>query len=93
VNAGGANAHEFNLSGVAHFRVAIPPEATEADADIDVYVFDPTGTLVAQSTLGDVGTVDVSWTGATTGQWHLGAVSHNRGSEMLGLTLVEVDNR
>ena len=27
------------------------------------------------------------------GQWHLGAVSHNRGSEVLGLTLVEVDNR
>jgi len=152
VAAGGANAHTFDLSGVAHFRIAIPPEATEADADLDVYVYDPTDTLVAQSTLGgtdelidifspadgtwtvyvhgwqapggdsdytmyswaisetpggnltidsaptsatigDVGTVDVSWTGATTGQWHLGAVSHNRGSEVLGLTLVEVDNR
>jgi subtilisin family serine protease len=152
VAAGGVNAHTFNLSGVAHFRIAIPPEATEADADLDVYVFDPTNTLVAQSTLGGTdeqvdiespadgtwtvyvhgwqapggdsdytmyswaisetpggnlvvdsaptsatlgasGTVNVSWTGATTGQWHLGAVSHNRGSEVLGLTLVEVDNR
>jgi subtilisin family serine protease len=152
VSAGGANAHTFALSGVSHFRIAIPPEATEADADLDVYVYDPTGTLVAQSTLGGTdelvdisspadgtwtvyvhgwqapggdsdytmyswaisetaggnltidsaptsatlgatGTVTVSWTGATAGQWHLGAVSHNRGSEVLGLTLVEVDNR
>jgi len=152
VAAGGANAHTFNLSDVAHFRIAIPPEATEADADLDVYVYDPTNTLVAQSTLGGTdeqvdiaapadgtwtvyvhgwqapggdsdytmynwaisetpggnlvidsaptsatlgatGTVNVSWTGATAGEWHLGAVSHNRGSEVLGLTLVEVDNR
>jgi subtilisin family serine protease len=152
VAAGGANAHTFNLSGAAHFRIAIPPEATEADADLDVYVYDPTGTLFAQSTLGGTdeqvdiaspadgtwtvyvhgwqapggdsdytmyswaiseapggnlvidsaptsatlgatGTVNVSWTGATAGQWHLGAVSHNRGSEVLGLTLIEVDNR
>jgi subtilisin family serine protease len=151
-NDGFSNAHTFDLSGVAHFRIAIPPEATEADADLDVYVFDPSGELVAQSTLGgtdevvdiaapadgtwtvyvhgwatpggdsdytmytwaisetpggnltidsaptsatigETGTVTVSWTGATAGQWHLGAVSHNRGSEVLGLTLVEVDNR
>jgi hypothetical protein len=152
VAAGGANAHTFNLSGVSHFRIAIPPEATEADADLDVFVYDPTNTLVAQSTLGGTdeqvdisspadgawtvyvhgwqapggdsdytmyswaisetpggnlmidsaptsatlgatGTVNVSWTGATAGQWHLGAVSHNRGAEVLGLTLVDVDNR
>lgn len=152
VAAGGANAHTFNLNGVSHFRIAIPPEATEADADLDVFVYDPSGTLVAQSTLGgtdeqvdisspvdgawtvyvhgwqapggdsdytmyswaisetpggnlsvdsaptsatlgETGTVEVSWTGATAGQWHLGAVSHNRGSEVLGLTLVDVDNR
>jgi hypothetical protein len=45
------------------------------------------------ATLGDTGTVTVSWTGATLGEWHLGAVSHNRGSEVLGLTLLDVDNR
>ncbi|MEX2204428.1 MAG: S8 family serine peptidase [Actinomycetota bacterium] len=149
---GFSNAHTFALSGVAHFRIAIPPEATEADADLDVYVFDPAGELVASSTLGgtdelvdisapadgtwtvyvhgwstpggdsdytmytwaisetpggtltidsapssatlgETGTVEVSWTGATLGQWHLGAVSHNRGTELLGLTLVDVDNR
>jgi subtilisin family serine protease len=151
-NDGFSDAHTFDLSGVAHFRVAIPPEATEADADLDVYVFDPSGALVASSTkggtdeqvdidfpddgtwtvfvhgwstpggdsdytmyswavsatpggslsidsaptsatLGQSGTVDVSWTGATLGQWFLGAVSHNQGSAVLGLTLVEVDNR
>ncbi|MEX2407398.1 MAG: S8 family serine peptidase [Actinomycetota bacterium] len=149
---GFSNAHTFALSGVAHFRIAIPPEATEAEADLDVYVFDPANNLVASSTLGGTdelvdisapadgtwtvyvhgwstpggdsdytmyswaisetpggnltidsaptsatlgatGTVNVSWTGAIAGQWHLGAVSHNSGSEVLGLTLLDVDNR
>ena len=152
VGAGSADALTFNLSGAALFRVAIPPEATEAEADLDVYVFDPNGDLVAQSTLGGtdeevtiespadgtwtvyvhgwaapggdspytlyewaipaapggnlvidsapttaaiatVGTVDVSWTGATAGQWHLGAVSHTGDAGLMGLTLIEVDNR
>jgi subtilisin family serine protease len=45
----GANLHEFTLSGAAHLRVAIPPEATEPEADLDVYVFNPAGELVAAS--------------------------------------------
>ena len=45
------------------------------------------------ATLGATGTVDVSWTGATAGQWHLGAVSHSGDAGVMGLTLVEVDNR
>jgi subtilisin family serine protease len=152
VTSGGANAHTFTLSNVGVFRVAIPPEATEANADLDVYVYGPSGTLVASSTLGGtdeevtlqdpangtytvyvhgwqapggdsdytlyswqisnvpggnltvdsaptsatlgaVGTIQLSWTGAAAGQWHLGAVSHNEGSNLLGRTLVEVDNR
>jgi hypothetical protein len=152
-NDGFSNRHDFNLSGAAFFRVAIPPEATEADADLDVYVFNPSGQLVAQSTaggtneqiditlpangtwrvyvhgwaapggdsdyemfswavplaagtgnlsidsaptaaaIGTTGTVNLSWTGATAGQWHLGAVSHTGDSGLMGLTLVEVDNR
>ena len=38
--------------------------------------------------------ITVSWTGATLGEWHLGAVRHSgpEGS-FLGRTLVEVDNR
>ena len=35
-----------------HFRIAMPPEATEAGADIDIYVEDPNGDIVAQSTSG-----------------------------------------
>ena len=152
VAAGGADAHAFNLSGAAFFRVAIPPEATESGADLDVYVFNPSNQLVASSTLpatdeeinisnpadgawtvyvhgwltpggdsdytmyswtisatpggslvidsapssaviGTVGTIDLSWTGATAGQWHLGAVSHSDSGGVIGLTLVEVDNR
>ena len=39
------------------------------------------------------GTVDFSWTGATAGEWHKGAISHADGAGLLGLTLVDVDNR
>ncbi|MBN2119394.1 MAG: S8 family serine peptidase [Anaerolineales bacterium] len=151
-NDGFSNAHTFNLSGVAFFRLAMPPEATEADADLDVYVFDPNGDLVASSTaggtdelvdillpadgtwtvyvhgwqtvgpdstydmyswavplasggnlvidsaptsatIGNVETINVSWTGATAGEWHLGAVSHTGDAGLMGLTLVNVDNR
>ena len=148
---GFSNAHIMNLSGAALLRVAIPPDATETNADLDVYVFDPGNHLVAQSTLGGTdeevtienpadgawtvyvhgwatpggdsdydmyswvisatpggnlsvdsaptsatigttGTVDVSWSPATAGQWHLGAVSHSDSGGIFGLTLVEVDN-
>jgi subtilisin family serine protease len=59
----------------------------------------PGGNLVIESEPADAviattGTIDVSWTGATAGQWHLGAVRHNGpGGSHLGRTLVEVDNR
>jgi hypothetical protein len=150
---GFSDAHTFTLSGAQVFRVAMPPESTAPGVDLDVYVFDPSGELVASSTAGDTdelvtidepvdgdwtvyvhgwlvpagnvdytmwswvipdaeggnlvidsapdeavigttGTIQVSWTGATLGEWHLGAVRHNGppGSN-LGRTLVEVDNR
>lgn len=149
---GFSNLHQFTLSGAALFRIAMPPEATEPNADLDIYVYDPGGTLVAASTaggtneliditlpvdgtwsvyvhgwstpegdsdydmfswvisttpggsltidsapasatIGATGTIGVSWTGATTGQWHLGAVSHSDGGGVIGMTLVNVDNR
>ncbi|MFQ5419655.1 MAG: S8 family serine peptidase, partial [Anaerolineae bacterium] len=149
---GFSDAHAFALSGAALLRVAIPPDATEANADLDVFVADPGGTIVASSTLGGTdelvdivnpadgtwtvyvhgwstpggdsdydmyawvisatpggslsvdsapasavigtsGTVDVSWTGATAGSWYLGAVSHSDAGGIIGLTLVDVDNR
>jgi subtilisin family serine protease len=49
---GYSNLHEFDLSGVAFFRIKIPPEATEADADLDVFVYNPSNVLVASSTRG-----------------------------------------
>jgi subtilisin family serine protease len=52
VATGGANVHQFTLTGAAHFRIAVPPEATEPDADLDIFVFDPSNTLVATSTAG-----------------------------------------
>jgi hypothetical protein len=149
---GFSNAHTFGVSGAAFLRVAIPPEATEEDADLDVYVFDPSGTMVATSTsggtdeeinisspangtwtvyvhgwqapggdsdytmftwivsatpggnmevtaaptaatLGATETIEVTWLGATAGEWHLGAVSHTGEDGLMGLTLVNVDNR
>lgn len=149
---GYSDLHQFNLAGAAHLRIAMPPEATEADADIDIYVYGPGGNLVASSTaggtneqidislpadgtwsvyvhgwaapggdsdynmytwvisatpggnltidsaptaatLGVLGTINLSWTGATAGQWHLGAVSHTGDAGLIGLTLVNVDNR
>jgi subtilisin family serine protease len=149
---GFSEAHTFDLADVLHFRIAIPPEATEPEADLDVYVFDPDGNLVAVSfnagtdelidivqpadgtwtvyvhgwstpggdsdysmyswaipsaiggslqidsaptaaVIATTETIDVSWTGAALGEWHLGAVSHNQDGSWLDTTLVEVDNR
>ncbi len=45
----------------------------------------------ASATAGAISTIDVSWTGATG--WSLGAVSHTGDVGLMGLTLVEVDNR
>ena len=48
---GFSNEHQFNLAGVEHFRIAMPPGATPNLAtDIDIYVFGPGGGLVASST-------------------------------------------
>lgn len=149
---GYSDAYTFSLSGAAYFRIAMPPEATEPNADLDIFVYDPTGARVASSTSGGTdelveltlpmdgtwtvyvhgwstpggdsdydlyswvisatpggnmtvdsapasatsgatGAVDVSWMGATSGQWHFGAVSHTGDTGLMGLTLVEVDNR
>ena len=148
---GYSNLHQFTLSGAAFFRIAMPPEATEADADLDIFVFGPNGeeysstsggtdelidillpadgtwdvyvhgwsapggdsdydmyawaisatpggnltmdSAPTSATTGVVGTIDLSWTGATAGGWHLGAVSHTGDAGLMGLTLVNVDNR
>ena len=49
---GFSDMHTFDLSGAALLRIAVPPEGTEADADLDIFVFDPSGALVATSTAG-----------------------------------------
>jgi subtilisin family serine protease len=149
---GFSNAHHFTLSGAAYLRVTMPPEATESGADLDIFVMDPDGNLVAASTnvatdeavdiaapadgewtvfvhgwatpegdsdyelfswvlstapggnltitaapssavLGESGTVVAEWEAAAKGEWHLGAVSHTGPEGVIGLTLVEVDNR
>ena len=152
VDAGGAVLHEVTTSGAAALLIQMPPDATEPEADLDIFVIGPAGELVATSTSGgtdeeislilpDDGTysiyvhgwsspggdsdydlytwvisatpggnmsvdssptsvsvgqradVDISWAGAAAGEWHLGAISHSDASGLLGLTLVDVDNR
>jgi hypothetical protein len=152
VATGGAKAHVIPVAGADFLRIALTPEATEANADLDIYLYNPSNVQVASSTNpatdetitiptpangnwtlyvhgwsapggdsdydlfswvvpsatggtlvvnppipsavnGTVGTVNVSWTGATAGQWHLGSVTHHRDAELLGRTVVEVDNR
>jgi len=150
---GFSNLHQFNLSGAALFRIAMPPESVNNPAvDLDLFLYNPSGVQVASSTsgatnelidillpadgtwslyvhgwqtagpsvdydlftwivsatpggnlsidsaptsatIGNTEAIDVSWTGAAAGQWHLGAVSHSDGGGLLGLTLVNVDNR
>ncbi len=151
-NDGYSNLHQFTLSGAAFFRIAMPPEATEPNADLDIYVYDPNGRFAASSTsggtdelidialpmdgtwsvfvhgwsapggdsdydmyswvisatpggslnidsapasatIGVLGTINLSWTGLIAGQWYLGAVSHTGPGGLMGLTLVDVDNR
>jgi subtilisin family serine protease len=151
-NDGYSDSLRFELSGAAFLRVALPPEATEADADLDIFVMDPEGNIVAASTnggtdevvdianpadgvwtvyvhgwaapggdsdydlyswvlsatpggnltipsapgsavMGASGTVTAGWENAALGEWHLGAISHTGASGVMGLTLVEVDNR
>ena len=77
-------------------------QAAGPDADYTLYAWivsaTPGGNMVidsapASATLGATEPVEVSWTGATAGEWHLGAVSHSDANGLIGLTLVEVDNR
>jgi hypothetical protein len=56
----------------------------------------PGGSLSVDSaptsaTVGTSGTVDVSWSGLSTGTTYLGAVSHTGDVGLMGFTLVEVD--
>jgi hypothetical protein len=149
---GFSNAHRFELEGASLLRIVLPPEAAEAEADLDIYLMDPDGNLVARSinggtdevvditapmdgtwtvfvhgwatpggdsdydlytwvisaapggnleidsapgsaTIGHTGTISTSWEGATMGDWYLGAISHTGDAGLMGLTLVEVDNR
>jgi len=45
----------------------------------------------ASATLGDTGTVEISWAGAAAGTKHLGAISHSDGGGVIDLTVVSVD--
>jgi subtilisin family serine protease len=152
---GFSDAHDIVVNDAHHLRIAMPPDAVDSpDIDIDLYLFDPNGDLVASSTLGgtdelidiaaptdgtwtiyvhgwntggegtsadydlyhwvvpsaagtgnlsitsappsavkgESGVVTASWTGAPP-VWNLGAVSHNGPTGLMGLTLVDVDNR
>jgi hypothetical protein len=71
-------------------------------ADYDMYTWQisatPGGNMSVDSApagavVGETGTVDVSWTGAADFEWHLGAISHTGDVGLMGLTLIDVNNR
>ncbi len=50
---GFSSAHTFDLTGSSFFRISLPPDSVALpDIDLDVFVFDPAGNFVAQSTAG-----------------------------------------
>ena len=59
VATGGANLHQFTLSNAALFRLAIPPDGTEANADLDVYVVGPHGEEFSSTAGGTDEEVDI----------------------------------
>jgi subtilisin family serine protease len=150
---GYSDAVPITVSDAALLRVALPPDGvTDPNVDIDLFLYDPSGTQVASSTnagtdehidvpnpvngtwtlyvhgwqtvaasadytlydwvvpaapgggslsitaapasatAGATETVTAAWTGAA-GTWNLGAVSHTGETGLMGLTLVDVDNR
>ena len=46
---GFSTAHAFDLTGAIAARFALPPDSTEAGADLDMFVYDPHGVQVASS--------------------------------------------
>ena len=40
----------------------------------------------------EIGIIDFSWYGAAAQKEHLGAIVHAKGEEVLGMTIIEVDN-
>ena len=49
---GFSNTHTFDLTGAAFFRLTLGQEDTNPDVDIDIFVTNPAGEIVAQSTAG-----------------------------------------
>ena len=47
----------------------------------------------ASAVIGETGTIDISWTGLAPDTRYMGAVSHSRGAELLGGTVIYVDTR
>jgi hypothetical protein len=77
-------------------------QTVEPSADYTMYTWviseTPGGNLSVDSaptsaTIGATEPIDVSWSGATAGEWHLGAVSHTGDVGVMGMTLIDVDNR
>ena len=77
---------------------SVPSAPLPFDISTWIVPLAPGGTLTidaapTEAVVGTTGTVDVSWTGVAAGTRALGAVSHTGDSGLIGLTLVEIDNR
>jgi subtilisin family serine protease len=67
---GFSNGHSIMVSGAAVLRVAIPPEATHPSADLDIFLENPLGEIVAASTNGGTDE-EIEITFPMDGEWVL----------------------
>ncbi|MGI6377250.1 MAG: hypothetical protein ACOX3S_15475 [Anaerolineae bacterium] len=96
-----AAAHGLAPGTVTSDNVVQDPDQSfdPADGYSNLHEFDLSGAAFfriaapPEAVIGTIGRIDLSWTGATAGQWHLGAVSHTGDAGLMGLTLVNIDNR
>ncbi|MEJ7720732.1 MAG: pre-peptidase C-terminal domain-containing protein [Ilumatobacteraceae bacterium] len=67
------------------FNWSVPADPA---ADDDSLVID---SAPDTAVVGETATIEYSWSGLAAGNKYLGAVSHSRGTDLLGLTLVAID--
>jgi hypothetical protein len=68
---GFSNDHAIALTGAAALRVALPASSTETNADLDIYLYNPSGQQVASSTSGSGSTEMITILNPVDGTWHL----------------------
>ncbi len=78
-----------NVNGPSSVDYGMYSWVVSATSGGNMFVIEAPDTAV----IGETGAIDVNWTDASEGEWHLGAVSHSNETSIMALTFVNVDNR